>query len=169
MTLLRPTLVVLSLQLSVSVAVAQQAPGDAVQLTPFVSMDSRGSTPIGGAISFPLGSSFDLEAEATYRESGLATHASLLYDLPRLGRTRPYLAAGVGLAQFGAPVVAPGTGLLLGVSPQIALEVNAGGGIKVPVADTWGMRTDARWFKSFGRHASEHFRVAQGISFDVKR
>jgi hypothetical protein len=29
------------------------------------------------------------------------------------------------------------------------------------------MRTDARWFKSFGRDASEHWRVSQGVSFDV--
>ena len=47
--------------------------------------------------------------------------------------------------------------------------MNAGGGLRVPVDEKWGMRTDARWFKSFGRDASEHFRVSQGISFDVKR
>jgi hypothetical protein len=29
------------------------------------------------------------------------------------------------------------------------------------------MRTDARWFKSFGLQGSEQFRVAQGLSFDV--
>ena len=29
------------------------------------------------------------------------------------------------------------------------------------------LRTDARWFKSFGRYGSEQFRVAQGVSFDV--
>jgi hypothetical protein len=28
-----------------------------------------------------------------------------------------------------------------------------------------GLRTDARWFKSFGRQGSEQFRVAQGLSF----
>ena len=52
---------------------------------------------------------------------------------------------------------------------MVTFEVNAGGGLKVSVDDTWGMRTDARWFKSFGRHASEHWRVAQGVSFDVGR
>jgi hypothetical protein len=29
------------------------------------------------------------------------------------------------------------------------------------------LRTDARWFKSFGAQGSEQFRVAQGLSFDV--
>jgi hypothetical protein len=53
---------------------------------------------------------------------------------------------------------------VIGTDPRIAFEVNAGGGLKVPVDETWDMRTDARWFKSFGRHASEHWRVSHGIS-----
>ena len=56
---------------------------------------------------------------------------------------------------------------VIGTEARIAFEVNAGGGVKVPVADTWDMRTDARWFKSFGRDASEHWRVSHGVSFDV--
>lgn len=143
----------------------------AVEVTPFVSMDSSGSSPIGAAISFPLGSSFNIEAETGYRRgeghlNTLSSSANLLYALPRIGRTTPYLAAGAGLAQYGAPIVSPG-GSVIGTEPRIAFEVNAGGGLKVPVADTWGMRTDVRWFKSFGRAGGEHFRVAQGISFDV--
>jgi hypothetical protein len=130
----------------------------AVEVTPFISMDSRGSSPIGAAISFPLNSSFSIEAEI----------GNLLYALPRIRRTTPYLATGAGLAQYGAPVVSR-EGSVLGTEPRIAFEVNAGGGLKVPVADEMGMRTDARWFKSFGRHASEHWRISQGISFDVRR
>ena len=49
----------------------------------------------------------------------------------------------------------------------MALTVNAGGGLKMPMNEKLDLRTDARWFKSFGRHGSEQFRVAQGISFDV--
>jgi hypothetical protein len=37
----------------------------------------------------------------------------------------------------------------------------------MPVNEKLDLRTDARWFKSFGRQGSEQFRVAQGISFDV--
>jgi hypothetical protein len=90
----------------------------------------------------------------------------LLYALPRVGRTSPYLAAGVGLHEYGAPVVAVDRSAI-GTERKVGLFMNAGGGLKVPVDDTWGMRTDARWFKSFGTNASEHWRVSQGISFDV--
>jgi hypothetical protein len=144
-----------------------------IEVTPFVSLDSRGASPIGAAITFPLNSSFSIEAEVGYRRgegrlNALSSSASLLYMLPRIGRATPYLATGAGLAQYGAPIVSRERSLL-GTEPRIAFEVNAGGGVKVPVDDTWGMRTDARWFKSFGREASEHWRVSQGISFDVGR
>ena len=43
----------------------------------------------------------------------------------------------------------------------------AGGGLKTRIDGDMELRTDARWFKSLGRYGSEHFRVAQGISFDV--
>ncbi len=100
--------------------------------------------------------------------SFLSSSANLLYAFPRAGRTIPYLAAGAGLEQFGAPIVAPG-GSVIGTERLVGLFVNAGGGLKVPVDDTWGMRTDARWFRSFGGNASEHWRVSHGVSFDVGR
>jgi hypothetical protein len=149
------------------------AASSAVQVTPFVSIDSRGSTPLGAAFSFPVAGNFRIETEVGYRRgegnvNALGSSVNLLYDLPRIGRATPYLATGAGLAQYGAPIVAR-DGSVIATQPRVAFEVNAGGGLKVPVDDTWGMRTDARWFKSFGRHASEHWRVAQGVSFDVKR
>jgi hypothetical protein len=152
-------------------AVPRAATSPAIEVTPFVSMDSRGSTPIGVAISFPLSSDFSIEAEVGYRQgegglNALNSSANLLYALPRLGRTTPYLATGVGLAQYGAPNVSR-EGSLVGTQARVALEINAGGGLKVPVSETWEMRTDARWSKSFGRNASEHWRVAHGVSFDV--
>jgi hypothetical protein len=146
-------------------------PSRAIELTPFISIDSRGTLPIGTAVNFPLGSNTSIEAEFGYRRgegqiNALSSSASLLYDLPRLGRTRPYLAAGAGLAQYGTPIVGTG-GSVIGTQPRIAFEVNAGGGLKVPIDDGLGMRTDARWFKSFGRHGTEHWRVSQGVSFDM--
>jgi hypothetical protein len=96
----------------------------------------------------------------------LSSSANLLYALPRLGLTTPYLATGAGLAQYGAPIVSR-TGSVIGTEPRITFEVNAGGGLKVPVDDKWGMRTDVRWYKSFGRNGSEHWRVAQGLSFNA--
>ena len=61
----------------------------------------------------------------------------------------------------------PPTVLRSAPQPSVALTVNAGGGLKMPMNDTLDLRTDARWFKSFGRPGSEQFRVSQGISFDV--
>jgi hypothetical protein len=141
-----------------------------VEISPFVSMDSRGGTPIGVAVSFPLGSGFSLESEGGYRRgegdmNALSSHVSLLYDLPRLGRAVPYLACGVGLAQYGTPLV--WRNVVIGTQPTIAVEVNAGGGLKVPVSESWSMRTDARWFKPFGKDATEHWRVSHGVGFRV--
>jgi hypothetical protein len=118
-----------------------------------------------------MSSSFSVEAEIGYHKgegglNALSSSANLLYALPRIGRTTPYLATGAGLAQYGAPVVSP-QGSLIGTERRIAFEVNVGGGLKMPVADTWGMRTDARWFKSFGKNASEHWRLSHGVSFDT--
>ena len=152
-------------------AAAHAAASPAVEVTPFVSIDSRGSPPIGAGVSFPLNASFRIETEVGYRQgegsmNALSSSANLLYALPRVGRATPYLATGAGLAQYGVPI-ASGDGLVIGTQPRVAFEINAGGGLKVPVDETWGLRTDARWFKSFGRHASEHWRVSQGVSFDV--
>ena len=130
--------------------------------------------PIGAAVEFPLTRDLSVETEVNYRRGegrihALSMHASLLYYLPRIGRAMPYAVGGIGLAEYGSPIVLPGAMYPVGTQPRVTLAVNAGGGLKVPVRDNWGMRTDARWFKSFGRDASEHFRVAQGISFDVGR
>jgi opacity protein-like surface antigen len=143
-----------------------------VEVTPFVSIDSRGMSPIGAAFTFPLSSKFSIETELGFHRgegnlNALSTSANLLYYLPRVGRVTPYLATGAGLAQYGVPIVRDSS--VIATQPRVAFEVNAGGGLKVPVDENWGMRTDARWFKSFGRHASEHWRVAQGVSFDVGR
>ena len=149
---------------------ASQAP---IEITPFLSLGSPGSTLVGTAISFPVTSQLSVEAEVGYRrgEGGihaLSSNAGLLYALPRIGRSTPYFAGGAGLAEFGAPIIGR-DGTPIATQPLVAFTVNAGGGLKVPVDETWGMRTDARWVKSFGRHASEHWRVAHGISFGVRR
>jgi opacity protein-like surface antigen len=119
-----------------------------------------------------LSSTFSIETELGFRRgeghlNALSTSANLLYYLPRVGRVTPYLATGAGLAQYGVPIVRDGS--VIATQPRVAFGVNAGGGLKVPVDENWGMRTDARWFKSLGRPASEHWRVAQGVSFDVGR
>jgi hypothetical protein len=142
-----------------------------VEVTPYVAVGSAEASPVGTAVTFPLTSTLSVETDVAYRRGegrihALSSSTSLLFALPRAGHVTPYVAAGVGITQYGAPVFSS-TGPPVGTEPRIALTVNAGGGVKMPVNDALDLRTDARWSKSFGRQGSEQFRVAQGISFDV--
>lgn len=110
--------------------------------------------------------------DAAYRRGegnipALSLSASLLYSLPRLGQATPYVVGGVGLRQYGAPVFSPKGGPPIGTQSRVAVTTNAGGGLKMPVNEKVDLRTDARWFKSFGREGSEQVRVFQGLSVDV--
>ena len=143
----------------------------AVEVTPYVAIGSAAASPVGAAVTFPITPNLSVETDVAYRRGegdmhALSTSASLLYALPRLGRATPYVAGGVGLSPYGAPVLSS-SGRPIGTEPRVALTVNAGGGLKVPMNEDLDLRTDARWFKSFGPQGSEQFRVAQGISFDV--
>ena len=144
---------------------------ETVELTPYVAVGSAGASPVGAAVTFPLTSAFSLETDVAYRRgegrmNALSTNTSLLFALPHIGQTTPYVAAGIGLAQYGTPLFSSDR-RPIGTQPRVAMTVNAGGGLKMPVNDNLDLRTDARWFKSFGVQGSEQFRVAQGISFDV--
>ena len=150
-------------------AAAQDA--KAVEVTPYVALGSAGASPVGATVTFPVTSTLSVETEVGYRRAegrihALSSSASLLASLPRVGRSTPYLAAGVGLSQYGAPVFSP-NGRPIGTHADVAMTVNAGGGLKMPMNEKLDLRTDARWFKSFGRYGSDQFRVAQGVSFDV--
>jgi hypothetical protein len=143
----------------------------AVEITPYVALGTEGISPIGAAVAFPVTPTISLETDLAYRRGEGGIHAmsssvSFLYSLPRIGQATPYLAGGVGLQQYGAPVFAP-SGPPIGTQSRLATTMNAGGGLKVPMNESVDLRTDARWFKSFGKYGSEQFRVAQGISFDV--
>ena len=142
-----------------------------VEVTPYVAIGSAAASPVGAAVTFPVTSTFSVETDVAYRRGegrihALSSSVSLLYFLPRVGQSTPYLAGGVGLSQYGAPVFSS-SGPPIGTQPHVAMTVNAGGGLKMPMNEKLDVRTDARWFKSFGPQGSEQFRVAQGISFDV--
>jgi hypothetical protein len=144
-----------------------------VEVTPYVALGSAAASPVGAAVTFPVTSTLGVETDVAYRRGegrihALSSSTSLLWSLPRVGQATPYVAAGVGLAQYGAPVFSS-SGPPIGTQPRVAMTVNAGGGLKMPMNEKLGLRTDARWFKSFGLQGSEQFRVAQGISFDVAK
>lgn len=144
----------------------------AVEVTPYVALGSDAASPVGAAVTFPITSILSFETDVAYRRgegdlSMLSMNASLLWFAPRVGHAAPYLAGGVGLSQYGAAVYAAGGGPPVGTRRSLAMSVNAGAGLKIPINETLDLRTDARWFKYFGREGSEQFRVAQGIAFDV--
>ena len=129
---------------------AAVAPRDAraVEVTPYVALGSEAASPIGAAVTFPVTSTLSVETDVAYRRGegrihALSTNVSLLYSLPRVGRSTPYLAAGVGLSEYGAPV-SSSEGPPIGTQSRLAMTVNAGGGLNVPMNDKLGWRTDAR-------------------------
>ena len=144
-----------------------------VEVTPYVAVGSAAASPVGTAFTFPVTSALSVETDVAYRRGegdihALGSSVSLLYSLPRIGQSTPYIAGGVGLSQYGAPIFSS-NGPPIGTESRVALTVNAGGGLKMPVNQKLDLRTDARWFKSFGTQGSEQFRVAQGLSFDIGR
>lgn len=144
-----------------------------VEVTPYVALGSEAASPVGAAITFPLTSALSFETDVAYRRgegnlSMLSTNASLLWFLPRIGHAAPYLAGGVGLSQYGAPVDSVTGGPPIGTRRGLDLTANVGGGLMMPMSENLDLRTDVRWIESFGRQGqTEQFRVSQGISFDV--
>lgn len=137
-----------------------------VEVTPYAALGSYPSSRVGAAVAFRLTPNVSVESEVGYGRDTtgrLSAAASLLYDLPRIGRVKPYLAAGAGLEEYATASRLPdGT---LAAQRRTALAINAGGGVRVPVDETWGIRTDARWFNGLGRDAGEHWRLYNGVTF----
>jgi hypothetical protein len=154
-------------------ALAQAQDARTVEVTPYAALGTAGAAPVGVAVTFPVTSRFAIETDTAYRRGegridALSTDASLLFTLPRVGPSVPYVAAGVGVAQYGAPVFSP-AGAPIATQSRLATRVNLGGGLKTPLSDKLSLRTDARWFNSFGAQGAEEFRVAQGLSFKTRQ
>src|SRR3954467_15242553 len=70
-----------------------------VEVTPYVAIGSDAASPAGTAVTFPITSKLSIETDVAYRRGegrihALSTNASLLYFLPRVGQSTPYVAAG---------------------------------------------------------------------------
>jgi opacity protein-like surface antigen len=146
-------------------AALQAATRRPVEISTFVSQGSTVSSKIGAAINFAWTSRASVEAEIGYRSSeidALSSSVNLVYTLPRLGRVVPYLAAGAGLEKYATASTGPNNTII--AQSNTAFAINAGGGVKVPVTENWAFRTDARWFRGFGRNAQEHWRVYNGVT-----
>src|SRR5688572_10194117 len=74
-----------------------------VEVTPYVGVGSAAASPVGAAVTFPFTSSLGVETDVAYRRGegrihALSSSTSLLYSLPRVGQSTPYVAGGVGLS-----------------------------------------------------------------------
>ena len=160
-----------------AVAISAHAQDDATQagfratpeITPYVFLGSNGSSGVGAAVRWPLPNLFSVEVETSSRLSDVArlnANFSLLFDFPRIGRVTPYVAAGVGLDQYAYAETAPSGALI--AEAGTAFSLNAGGGLRIRGNETWGMRTDARWFNGIGRKAPERLRLYNGVTLSSK-
>jgi len=138
---------------------------DGVEVTSFVALGSTTSG-IGAAVRWPLCANFSVEWEMSQRYAelnALGTSVSLLFDLPKIGAATPYVAGGLGIEQYGYATSGPSASILKHAAT--AVTVNAGGGVRVPVDDTWGVRADMRWSNGLGSQAPERLRLYNGITF----
>lgn len=139
-----------------------------VEVTPYVALGSGHANGGGAAVRWTIAPKLGVELETDVRRAqitAMAIAVSLIYDLPAIGRVVPYAAAGIGFEQYSTAYYHPA----LGVLPKTgdALTVNAGGGLRIPIDDRWGVRTDARWINGIGREAPEHWRIYNGATFGV--
>ena len=157
---------VVAFALAASAAAAQDT--QTVDVTPYLAVGSAGASPVGLAVTFPVTPTLSVETDLAYRRGeglhAFSTSSSLLYSPRRGGQVKPYIGGGVGLSQYGSPVFSA-SGTPIGSQSRVAVTLNTGGGLRMAVNEKLALRTDARYYKSFGGQGSEAFRVAQGISF----
>ena len=124
-----------------------------VEVSPFVASGGDSSS-VGVAVRWPFMSRLGLEFEAEYRHmpprplmnslenNGVNGNINLVADLPAIWRVRPYLLGGGGLEHYNF-LVQPEPYFLR--DSGVSFVVNAGGGVRVPINDRFGVRTELRW------------------------
>ena len=136
----------------------------AVTVTPYAAMGSEMASRVGAALAFAWTRNLSAEIEVGYRPGAMSSSVNLLYDLPAIGRVTPYVAGGIGLEQRESLLTVPWPGNA--VQRRVNLTVNAGGGVKVPIAGRVGFRSDARWLNAVGDQP-ESWRLYNGLTFGV--
>jgi opacity protein-like surface antigen len=143
------------------------SPGRPVEITPYAMLGSGTASGVGTAVRWPIGARLGVELETELRRAELTAvnvALSLIYDLPAIGRVTPYVAAGVGLERFGKQIFQGNGPPLFGSGTGLSL--NAGGGVRVPVTDRWGVRSDARWRHGTGGNGDQ-WRIFNGATIGV--
>ncbi len=70
-----------------------------VEVTPYVGLGSAAASPVGAAVTFPVTSTLSVETDVAYRRGegrihALSSSVSLMYFLPRIGKSKPVLSSG---------------------------------------------------------------------------
>jgi hypothetical protein len=140
----------------------------AAEITAFGGTGPAGTPSAGAAVRWPVADRLGLEVETEVGRAQLAALSlalGVVYDLPSIGRVVPYVAAAVSLRPYTKASFRPGGGVLVGTDTGIFLD--AGGGVRVPVTDRWGVRSDARWRHRAGSADPSQWRVYNGATFGV--
>jgi opacity protein-like surface antigen len=144
------------------------SPNRPIEITPYVLVGSALASGVGTAVRWPIGARFGVELETELKRAEVTAvnvALSLVYDLPAIGRVTPYVAGGVGLEPHGTFLYSLDGKPLIGSDTGLAL--NAGGGVRVPVTDRWGVRSDARWKHVSGSTAPDQWRIYNGATLGV--
>ena len=161
---------------------AQQAPParDArdlpIEVSPFAS--SGGDTSGAGvSVRWPFMARLGLEFEAEYRhtqarplsgsleDNGVTGNVNLVFDLPSIGRVRPFLLGGGGLEHY-SNVAQPEPHFLR--ESGMSFVVNVGGGVRVAINDRFGIRTEVRWADGWTKGApTGSLRIFYGATVGV--
>jgi hypothetical protein len=139
-----------------------------VEITPYAALGSGNVNGVGAAVRWEVAPKLGIELEMGVRPAevtAMAIAVSLVYDLPAIGRVVPYAAAGIGLEQYVTAFYHPTLGVVPGT--DTAISVNTGGGLRIPIDDRWGVRTDARWFTGITGDKPERWRIYNGATLGV--
>jgi opacity protein-like surface antigen len=144
------------------------SPKRPIEITPYVLVGSPLASGVGTAVRWPVGAHLGVELETELKRAEVTAvniALSLVYDLPAIGLATPYVAGGVGFQRYGTVYYQPGGAPLFG--SDTALTLNAGGGLRMPVTDRWGVRSDARWLHERGAASPDQWRVYNGATLSI--
>lgn len=71
------------------------------------------------------------------------------------------------MEQYKTPRPVPELGTVV-AQENVGLTLSLGGGVKVPISDRWGLRSDVRWLNPWGK-VSEGWRIYNGATLRVRK
>jgi opacity protein-like surface antigen len=132
----------------------------AVEITPFLVLDSSIGSRVGGGIAFPWTERLSVEGDIGFGPGSLTSTVGVLWKAPGFGPIVPYLAAGGGVEWRESALQVRPLGDLTRTTARFATML--GGGVQVPVTDRVSVRVDARW-------TNDEWRPSNGVTLRIGR